>query len=158
MNLIHIADRWKRFFLISSMIPIIFIGIIYIVYGKGFSLFFGNNNSLIYFGKFSLQSSLLDSNVELPIIVKLLGRSSMVLIKSLFSLWLIGHTITTYLKLANQVVSKVELILVLGFISMVYYFIISPSDTLFNIFGYSILVVNLLLIILYWIYDLMPKR
>lgn len=158
MSLIQITNNWKRSFLILSLIPIIFIGTIYVVYGYIFNPFFDVKNSFIDFIKLSNQLSLFNSNIALPTIVQLLGKLSVFFLIAIFCFWTIAHSVTIYLELSQQIANKVELILELFFIGIVYFFIISPVDILLYIIGCLVLILDLVLIIFYWIYELRAKR
>ena len=153
MSLILTTNNWKRSFLFLSMIPIVFIGIIYIIYGNVLNSILVDKNSIVYFCKLSNQYSLFKSNIELPLIVRFLGRLSIILLNTTFVLWLCFHIVISYLKLSQQLAYKTELLIELFLISLIYFFIISPSSIVLYILGCIVLLMDLVLILFYWIYE-----
>jgi hypothetical protein len=158
MSLIQTIINWKRSFLLLGIIPVIFIGVIYIVYGYVFNPFFTQGNTAINFLKLSNQFSLLNSAISIPQIVKIIGKLSTVFLYVIFVLWLCFHIIISYLKLSRQMAFKPELIVELILISLVYLIIISPLNILVYLLGCLVLLLNLALIIFYWIYQLRAKQ
>lgn len=154
MNLLEKASKWKRAFLILSMIPIILIGIVYIVYGSIFNSLIVENTTLLDFFKLSNQLTLFSSELSLPKIVKSLGNLSIITLYIIFLLWLCLHTIITYLKLSRHTGSKIDLIIELLVIALLYFLIISPISIISYILGCIILIINLALIVIYWIYQI----
>ena len=154
MNLLEKASKWKRAFLILSMIPIILIGIVYIVYGSIFNSLIVENTTLLDFFKLSNQLTLFSSELSLPKIVKSLGNLSIITLYIIFLLWLCLHTIITYLKLSRHTGSKIDLIIELLIIAILYFLIISPISIISYLLGCIILIINLALIVIYWIYQM----
>ena len=157
MDLIQIVNNWKRSFLLLGIVPILFVGAIYIVYGDVFNPLFVGQGSIIDFFKLPNQLSLFESDIALPRVSNFLGKLSVISLNVIFLLWLCLHTIISYLKLSTQVAYKVELVIELLLISLLYFFSISPINVVFYVLGCILLVVNLALIILYWIYQLRTK-
>ena len=158
MSLIQTTNNWKRSFLFLGIIPVIFIGTIYIVYGYVFNPFFTDEKSIINFLKLSNQFSLFESDISLPLITKTLGKLSVILLNIIFVLWLCFHITISYLKLSQQIAYKTELILELFLITLLYLFIISPINIILYVLGCIFLIADLALIIFYWIYQLRTKR
>lgn len=157
MSFIQSAKKWKLSFLILAMIPIIFIGVIYIVHGVAFNPFF-YEHSILDFLKLSNQFLLFESEINLPFVVKVIGESSLYLLNILFVLWLSLNFVVTYLKLSKQQACKAELVLEILLLSLIYYFIISPSNIVLFILGWVIIMVNIILITFYWIYQVKTKK
>lgn len=158
MSLIQTTNNWKRSFLLLGIIPVIFIGTIYIVYGYVFNPLFTEENSAINFLKLSNQFSLFESDIALPLIAKALGKLSVILLNVIFVLWLCFHISISYLKLSQQIAYKAELFIELLLITLLYLFIISPVSLLLYVLGCIVLILDLILIIFYWIYQLRTKR
>ena len=154
MNLLETASKWKRAFLILSMIPIILIGIVYIVYGSTFNSLIVENTTLLDFFKLSNQKTLFSSELSLPIIVMSLGNLSIITLYIIFLLWLCLHIIITYLKLSQHIGCKIDLIVELFIIALLYFFIISPQNIISYLLGCIILIIDLALIVIYWIYEI----
>lgn len=154
MNLLETASKWKRAFLILSMIPIILIGIVYIVYGSIFNSLIVENTTLLDFFKLSNQLTLFSSELSLPIIVKSLCNFSIITLYIIFILWLCLHTIINYLKLSQHTGCKIDLIIELLIIAILYFLIISPISIISYLLGCIILIINLALIVIYWIYQI----
>lgn len=154
MNLLETASKWKRAFLILSMIPIILIGIVYIVYGSIFNSLIVENTTLLDFFKLSNQLTLFSSELSLPIIVKSLCNFSIITLYIIFILWLCLHTIINYLKLSQHTGCKIDLIIELLIIALLYFLIISPISIISYLLGCIILIINLALVVIYWIYQI----
>jgi|GEM_PF-6787170 len=158
LNSIPIISSWKKSLLIISLVPILFLGFSFISYGFVFNPFFDKSNSFTTFFKLTNQFSLFKSDIGLPIVLKLIGRISIVTLYGLFISWVVLFTVSSYMKLSLQVANKVELILELALVSILYFFIVSPASILFYLLGLLVIVINLGLIVLYWIYALKAKR
>lgn len=154
MSLLQAANKWKKVFLFLSIIPLILTSIIYIVYGYVFNTLFVENTSLIDFYKLGNQLILFSSETSLPLIVKSTGKLSILALYITFILWLCLHTIITYLKLSRHTGSKIDLIIELLIIAILYFLIISPISIISYLLGCIILIINLALIVIYWIYQI----
>lgn len=158
LNFIKRLQGWKKSLLIISLIPILLLGFSFICYGVVFNSFFTDNGSFIDFFKIPNLFSIFKSDIALPTIVKLIGSTSTILLSVLFIMWFVLFTITCYLKLSQQVDNKIELITELVIISLVYFYIIAPSSIVSFLLGLLLIVINLGLIVLYWIYELKAKK
>lgn len=158
MNLINITNNWKRTFFILSLVPIMLLGTIYIVYGEVFDPSFIDNNSITKFLKLGHQHSLFSSDIELPNIVKSIGVLLILTIRLLFLFWIVLFSIGSYSKLYEQMNSKLDSLLELIMICLIYFLFISPESILVYILGCLILILDLVLIIFYWIYQIRTKR
>lgn len=146
MSLIEIINKWKHFFLLLSIIPIVLIGMIYIVYGDIINPLFVEKSSLIDFLKLSNQHALFSSEISLPFIVKSLGSLSTIMINTTFLLWLFMHVIITSQHIGNKVGLVIELLI----IASLYFLIISPKSIIIYILGTIIIIADLALIASYW--------
>lgn len=158
MSLIQTINNWKRSALLLGLLPFIFLGTIFIVFGDDLSLLFSNENSTFHFLKLPNQLSAFKSNIELSRAVRALGRLSILLLNIIFVFWLCLQSAITYLKLSQQIAYKAELAIELFLIMMVYLFIISPANLLLYILGCLILSLHFALIIFYWIYQVRTQK
>lgn len=154
MSLLETTRKWKKIFLFISIIPLILTSIIYIVYGYVFNALFVENIFLIDFFKLSNQLVLFSSETSLPYIVRSIGKLSIVALYITFILWLCLHPVITYLKLSQHTGCKIDLIIELLVIALLYFLIISPISIISYILGCIILIINLALIVIYWIYQI----
>lgn len=157
-NYLNKIQGLRRSLLIISLIPILLLGFSFISYGMVFNPFFTDNVSSLYFFKLPNLLSFFGSDVALPLVVKIIGRMCAFSLSIIFLAWLIMFTIRCYLELSQQIGNKVELILELVIISLVYYYIISPPSFVTFLLGLLLIVVNLGLIVLYGIYELKTKK
>lgn len=158
LNFIKTLQGWKKSLLIISIIPILLLGFSFISYGVVFNPFFTESGSYIDFFKIPNLFSFFSSDVTLPTIVKIIGRTCTISLSVVFVIWIILFTITCYLKLSQQIGNKIELITELVIISLVYFYFISPSSVVSFLLGLLLIVINFGLIGLYWIYELKSKK
>ncbi len=152
MNLIQTTTNWKRSFLLLGIIPIIFIGMIYIVYGPAINSSFFENKSVIEIFKFSSQLYLFEMENAFPTIAQILGRISIIILNFIFIAWLCLNILLSYLKLSKQEANEIDLFFELLLLVLVYFLFVSPSNLIIYILGCLILGLNLALIILYLVY------
>ena len=141
-----------------SLLAIIWIGVIYIIYGIELDPFFAKNVSFIEFFKLPNQFKFFSSCVLLPIVVNKLGYVSVIMLFITFTIWIFLFSIVSYLRLSQQIANKTELTLELILISLIYFFIVSPENIFLYIIGCIIIALNFVLVAIYQIYELRIKR
>lgn len=158
LNLIKTLQGWKKSLLIISLVPILLLGFSIISYGIVFNPFFNESTSSLEFFKLPNLFSLFDSDIALPTALKIIGRSCAFSLNIIFLAWLILFTIKCYLELSRQIGNKIEFVIELIILSLIYFYFISPSSIVFFLLGLLLIVINFGLVILYWIYELKSKK
>ncbi len=158
MNLIQTTTNWKRSFLLMGIVPVIFIGTIYIVYGSAINSSFVENKSVFEIFKFSNQFYLFEMENALPSIVQILGRISIIILNFVFTAWLCLNILLSYLKLSKQEANQIDLFFELLLLVLVYLLFVSPSNLFLFILGCLVLVLNLSLIVVYLVYYKKQKQ
>ena len=158
LNLIKTLQGWKKSLLIISLVPILLFGFSIISSGLVFNPFFNESTSSLEFFKLPNLFSLFDSDIALPTALKIIGRSCAFSLNIIFLAWLILFTIKCYLELSRQIGNKIEFVIELIILSLIYFYFISPSSIVFFLLGLLLIVINFGLVILYWIYELKSKK
>ena len=158
MNPLSILNNWKRVLLIVNIPAIVWIGIIYITFGSVFDPVFSEEATIVEIFNFPTQIAVFDSDISIPTVVKSIGHLSVMLLTIGFVLWLLSFTVLSYLRLSKQLPGKIELLIELLIITILYYFIVTPSNIIIALLGWSVLVLNFALITFYWIYQIQTKR
>ncbi|MGQ1948361.1 hypothetical protein ACT3CD_14800 [Geofilum sp. OHC36d9] len=154
LNLIKTLQGWEKTLLIIALIPILLLGFSLMTYGAVFNPLFEESGSSFDFFKLPNLFSLFYSDVALPLVVKVIGKMCTILLSIIAVVWVILYTICCYLQLSQQIGNKIELITELVIFSLIYFFFISPSSIVLFLLGLLLILINLGLILLYWIYEL----
>ena len=159
MKSLQILKNWKRSVLTFSLVPLILIGVIYIVYGPAFDSYFSETKLIKGFFILPFHLSFFSSNNSLPFIVKIIGKTSIFYIYTTFLIWGLLFSLVSYIELSKQVAMKLNLLIELLLFTLVFYNIFPFSKLfVFTFIGFLIILLDLTVIILYWIYDLKSKR
>lgn len=162
---INQINNWKRNLVPLLAIPIIILGFTYISYGNIFdkilsqqiisSRFFQLNTQLLIF-KNEYDVIILDN---LPLTVLKIGHYSVLLTYILFFFWILVYTISTYAYLAFRKGMKFLMLLELMAILAIFIYSVNPGlDMWISIAIYSIISVNFLILLAYFLYDLKSIR
>lgn len=158
LNIIKTLQGWKKILLIIALIPTLLLGFSLIEYGMIFNPLFEKSGSPLDFFKLPNLFSLFYSDVALPLVVKVIGRICTISLGIISIAWVILFTINCYLQLSQQIGNKIELIIELIIFSLIYFILISPSSIGPLLLGLLLILINLGLIVLYWIYELKSKK
>lgn len=146
---IKMVQSWKNNVLLFSMIPVLLLGDILISHGNAFETDF--------FTLFNLLEGF-ESLQVLPKVAAQIGWNCVIALFVGFILWLALFSILCYWKLSKQIAGKMELLLELALISVTYFYFISPTSMAGYVSGIILISCDLLLIILYAIYDLKVRH
>jgi hypothetical protein len=162
INLIH---NYKRSLITLLSIPIILIGCIYISYGELFDSIIMQHHSPLKFYQLHVHLAVFNGEFfqvplkPLPQVTASIGYYSVITIYILFFAWLVLFATSSYLQLTQQTGSKNSIIVELSMILTIYILLISPELNLWlSLIGYIIIAVVLVMLSLYWIYEIKTKR
>lgn len=158
MKSLKALKNWKRSLLTFSLLPLILIGLIYINYGDVYNSFFSEGSSIRQFFILSSQLTVFNSNISLPFIVKILGKASIVYLFFTLLIWCLLFSFSTYIELSQQKAIKLNLLLELVLFTLIFYYFISFANLYIFIIVSAIILFDLTVIILYWIYELKSKQ
>ena len=164
-NEINIIDNYKRSLITLLTIPIILIGCIYISYGEIFDGIIMQHHSPLKFYQLHLHLAVFNGDFfqvplrSLPQVTASIGYYSVITVYILFSAWLMLFATSSYLQLTQRTGSKISIIVELSMILVIYIVSISPELNIWlSLFGYIIIAVVLVILSLYWIYEIKTKR
>jgi hypothetical protein len=158
MNAIIRIRNLKKLLLVISFPPIIWLGVTYIVYGALFNQFFTEGSSLTSILNLPNLNKFYNSITDFPIVVKLLGQFSISLIIFCYIIWFFSFTFSSYIELSHNTSNKINLLLELIIISVIYFSVISPNNIFLFLIGCIFIFAVFVLIIIYWIYEVRTKR
>jgi len=164
-NEINLINNYKKSLISILTIPIILIGFIYISYGEVFDVIIAQQTNPFKFYQlhdhlsvFSIDSLQIPLRI-LPLTTTSMGYYSVISIYILFSGWLVLFAISSYLQLSQRTGSKISILFELSFLLLISIISISPKLNLWLcIFGFSIIVIVFVMLLLYWVYEIKTKQ
>jgi len=161
-NEINLIDSYKKSFITFLILPLLFIGCIYISYGDFFDKIIMQQTEPLKFYQLQVQLEIFfqfdNSQVPiriLPLVTASIGYYSVISIYLIFTVWLVLFAISSYLKLSKRAGSKIIILLEAVLILAIYIISISPKlNFLLSIVGYIIISAVLVMLSLYWVYEI----
>ncbi len=164
-NEINTINNYKRSLITLLTIPIILIGCIYISYGEIFDGIIMQHHSPLKFYQLHVHLAVFNGDFfqvplrSLPQVTASIGYYSVITVYILFSAWLVLFAISSYLQLSQRTGSKIIIIVELSMALAMYIISISPELNLWLfLIGYIIIAIVLVMLSLYWIYEIKTKR
>jgi len=164
-NEISIINNYKKRLIFLLIAPVLLIGCIYISYGELFDPIIMQYHSLFKFCQLHVHLAVFNGEVfqsqliPLPQVTVLIGYYSVISVYILFFVWQVLFAVSSYFQLSQQSGSKISIIVELSMILAIYILSISPELNIWLfLIGYIIIAVVLIILSLYWIYEIKTKR
>lgn len=144
-SFVKLINKLRLHIFIFSLLPVILLNTITISY----AVLLNDVNPF----KFYSYHSLLNSNINLPSIIVILGNIYITTIYVLFTIWFILFVLLSYYKLSEQKGEWLALSIETFFISFVYFYFLCPDSILCYFIGVLGTSLMLALIFIYWLYN-----
>jgi len=164
-NEIYLINNYKRSLITLLTIPIILIGCIYISYGEIFDGIILQQANPLKFYQLHVHLAVFSGNLfqvplkNLPNITASIGYYSVIAVYILFSAWVVLFATSSYLQLSQKTGSKFIILVESALILAIYIISISPDLNLWlSLIGYIIISIVLVMLLLYWLYEIKTKQ
>lgn len=151
--LLHAIFRWKNLFLALSIVPMFFIGTIYIIYGSLFNGLLEVTSFPIEFLSLSNQLRYFSMLSEVPTIVIKIGQLSLFYLMGVLIFLLSANLFYTYMKLYQRRANIAVLLFECSLLALLFLFSVTPSHPIVFGLGCLLVVLNLLLLLIYGLYN-----
>jgi len=165
MDISKIIEYLRKNLLVLFVIPIILIGFIYIQYGDIFDGIILHHHNNLKFYQLHIQLAIFSGDFFqvplrfLPQVTASIGYYSVTALYILFSLWILLFATSSYLQLSQRTGSKIGILVELFTIFTIYITSICPGLNLWlSIFGYFIITIVFIMLLLYWAYEIKTKQ
>ena len=163
-NEINLIYNYRRSLITLLTIPSILIGCIYISYGEVFDGIIMQQTYPLKFHQLHVHLAIFSGNFfqvplrSLPQVTASIGYYSVIAIYFLFSGWLVLFATSSYLQLSQRAGSKFIILVESALILAIYIILISPNLNLWlSLIGYIIISVVVVMLSLYWVYEIKSK-
>lgn len=147
-SLFKLIGQLRLYLFVFSLVPVILLNTISIIYADQLNNFTRLDNLSSYY-------SLLNSDIDLPLIIVKLGTSYISTIYVLFTVWFLLFTLYAYLILSEKKKEWLGLTIEIFTISFVYFYFLCPDVLLYYILG---VIGTLILIALISLYLILHKK